>query len=86
MLLLVTGSPLLAVSKFVQGKLALDWRHWLTDDMLSSYFSDRAFYNFKIRLQNATGDTAAISSNAVDTDSSAVSTAFCPGQDPGLAA
>jgi len=34
----------LIVKNFVQEKLALYWRKWLTNNFLHNYFSDRAFY------------------------------------------
>jgi len=34
----------LIVKNFVQEKLALYWRKWLTNDFLHNYFGDRAFY------------------------------------------
>lgn len=34
--------------RFVQGKLGLDWRRWLTEHLCGLYFSNRAFYALKI--------------------------------------
>ena len=46
--ILLVAAPLFALSKFVQGKLGLDWRRWLTEHLCSLYFSNRAFYSLKI--------------------------------------
>lgn len=46
--ILLAASPLFALSKFVQGKLGLDWRRWLTEHLCGLYFSNRAFYSLKI--------------------------------------
>lgn len=70
MLLLVAASPLFALSKFVQGKLALDWRHWLTNHMLSSYFSDRAYYKLKMGAHVGAASAASTSSDALKAGSS----------------
>lgn len=47
-ILLLAAAPLFALSKFVQGKLGLDWRRWLTGHLCGLYFSNRAFYALKI--------------------------------------
>lgn len=36
------------VRRFVQGKLGLDWRRWLTEHLCGLYFGNRAFYALKI--------------------------------------
>ncbi len=46
--LLMAGAPLFALSRFVQGKLGLDWRRWLSEHLCQLYFSNRAFYALKI--------------------------------------
>lgn len=46
--ILLAAAPLFALSKFVQGKLGLDWRRWLTEHLCGLYFSNRAFYSLKI--------------------------------------
>lgn len=46
--ILLAAAPLFALSKFVQGKLGLDWRRWLTEHMCGLYFSNRSFYLLKI--------------------------------------
>lgn len=47
--------------RFVQGKLGLDWRRWLTEHLCGLYFANRAFYALKIGY---------ISSNKTTTTSS----------------
>lgn len=46
--LLLAAAPLFAASKFVQGKLSLDWRRWLTEHLCGMYFGNRAFYSLKM--------------------------------------
>ncbi|CAN0152237.1 unnamed protein product, partial [Scytosiphon promiscuus] len=46
--LLLAAAPLFALSRFVQGKLGLDWRRWLTEHLCGLYFRNRAFYALKI--------------------------------------
>lgn len=48
MAILLAAAPLFAFSRFVQGKLGLDWRRWLTEHMCGLYFDNRAFYALKI--------------------------------------
>lgn len=45
--LLLSAAPIFAVSKFVQGKLGLDWRRWLTEHVCGLYFGNRAYYSLK---------------------------------------
>lgn len=35
-------------TRFVQGKLGLDWRRWLTEHLCGLYFQNRSFYALKI--------------------------------------
>ena len=46
--ILLAAAPLFALSRFVQGKLGLDWRRWLTEHLCGLYFGNRAFYALKI--------------------------------------
>ena len=48
MMILLAAGPLFAFSRFVQGKLGLDWRRWLTQHICGLYFGNRAFYALKI--------------------------------------
>ncbi len=42
---LIVYAPLFAGFSYLQNKLGLYWRRWLTDHFLGQYFSDRAFYD-----------------------------------------
>ena len=42
---LVVYAPLLGVYNYMQDRLGLFWRRWLTNSFLNKYFSDRAYYN-----------------------------------------
>lgn len=37
--------PVLALKNYVQAKLALFWRRWLTTQLLNEYFDDQSFYH-----------------------------------------
>ncbi|MEH2264745.1 ABC transporter ATP-binding protein/permease [Nostoc sp.] len=54
MLVLVVETLLIASSKFVRKKIALDWYKWLNNHILEKYFSNRAYYkiNFKSDIDN----------------------------------
>ncbi|MCC5645803.1 ATP-binding cassette domain-containing protein [Nostoc sp. CHAB 5824] len=54
MLVLVAETLLIASSKFVRKKIALDWYKWLNNHTLEKYFSNRAYYkiNFKSNIDN----------------------------------
>jgi putative ATP-binding cassette transporter len=43
--ILLFSVPISAFFYFVRDKLALDWRRWLTNRFIESYFNNRAFYN-----------------------------------------
>ncbi|CAM9945416.1 unnamed protein product, partial [Discosporangium mesarthrocarpum] len=45
--ILLFAAPLFALSQYVQGKLGLDWRSWLTTRLCNMYFSNRSFYTLK---------------------------------------
>jgi vitamin B12/bleomycin/antimicrobial peptide transport system ATP-binding/permease protein len=42
---LVIYAPLLAGYGYLRDRLSLQWRRWLTQRFIDSYFSDRAYYN-----------------------------------------
>jgi vitamin B12/bleomycin/antimicrobial peptide transport system ATP-binding/permease protein len=44
---LVAYAPLLAGYEYLQKRLGLEWRRWLTDRFVGDYFRDRAFYNLQ---------------------------------------
>lgn len=43
----VVGVPLLSSKTYVQAKLSLYWRRWLTDYFLTQYFAHRTFYHLQ---------------------------------------
>ncbi|AFZ33395.1 ABC transporter domain-containing protein (plasmid) [Gloeocapsa sp. PCC 7428] len=43
----ILGVPLLSSRTFVQGKLSIYWRRWLTDYFLSRYFAQRTYYHLQ---------------------------------------
>ncbi|NES99756.1 MAG: ABC transporter ATP-binding protein/permease [Sphaerospermopsis sp. SIO1G1] len=51
---LALATLLLGLSNYVRKKIALDWREWLNNYMLSKYLSNRAYYkiNFKSDIDN----------------------------------
>ncbi|MEH2058012.1 MAG: ATP-binding cassette domain-containing protein [Nostoc sp.] len=53
-LVIVVETLLIASSKFVRKKIALDWYKWLNNHTLEKYFSKRAYYkiNFKSDIDN----------------------------------
>ncbi|TVP65639.1 MAG: ABC transporter ATP-binding protein/permease [Leptolyngbya sp. LCM1.Bin17] len=44
---LVAYAPLLAGYEYLQKRLGLEWRRWLTNRFVGDYFGDRAFYNIQ---------------------------------------
>ena len=44
---LVAYAPLLAGYDYLQKRLGLEWRRWLTGRFVADYFSDRAFYDIQ---------------------------------------
>ena len=44
----VVGTPIVVGYRFVQRKLDIYWRKWLTEYFLDRYFSDRAYYEIKL--------------------------------------
>ena len=49
--LIVLGVPSLALNKYVQNKLSLYWRRWLTNSFLSQYLTDNKFYYLSLDKQ-----------------------------------
>lgn len=41
----VVGTPIVVYYSYVQEKLGVNWRDWLTNRFLDDYFSDRAYYD-----------------------------------------
>ncbi|MGJ5676871.1 MAG: ABC transporter ATP-binding protein/permease [Nostochopsis sp.] len=54
MLVLVLETGLIAFSRFVRKKIALDWYKWLNNHILEKYFRNRAYYkiNFQSDIDN----------------------------------
>ncbi|GAQ79029.1 ATP-binding cassette transporter [Klebsormidium nitens] len=46
--ILVVATPLFAVYDYVQDLLALEWREWMTNLLVSNYFARRAFFDLKL--------------------------------------
>ena len=44
LVLLVVAVPIYALYYFVRDRLGLSWRRWLTNSVLDSYFTNRAYY------------------------------------------
>jgi putative ATP-binding cassette transporter len=44
---LVAYAPLMAGYEYLQKRLGLGWRRWLTERLVEDYFGDRAFYNLQ---------------------------------------
>lgn len=45
---IILGVPLLSLKTYIQAKLSLHWRRWLTDRFLSHYFAEDRFYAISI--------------------------------------
>jgi putative ATP-binding cassette transporter len=52
--LLVVGTPIVVMFGYLQDKLGLQWREWLTNHFLDKYFQNRAYYqiNFNQKIDN----------------------------------
>lgn len=46
-LIIMVASPLFAAADWVEQRLTLEWRNWLTSYLLRVYFADRAFFKLK---------------------------------------
>lgn len=46
--IIVIAAPLYAYYHYMQDLLSLEWRVWLTEYLLSSYFSNRAYFDLKM--------------------------------------
>lgn len=40
----IIGTPIVVIYGYIQDKLGLYWREWMTDSFLGSYFQNRAYY------------------------------------------
>ena len=43
-LIIVVAAPLMAVQYYLEARLTLEWRRWLTNRLLMAYFSDQTFF------------------------------------------
>lgn len=52
--LLIIAVPIYSLYYFVRDKLAINWRRWLTEKMLDTYFRDRAYFdlNSNVNIDN----------------------------------
>ena len=48
---LVLGIPVFVMRDYYQSKLALDWRQWMTNNLMDQYFKDRKFYTLQASAQ-----------------------------------
>ena len=48
--IILLAAPLFAASDFVEQRLVLEWRRWLTTHIMAGYFANRAFYNLHHQL------------------------------------
>lgn len=46
---ILAATPMFAFADYVEARLKLEWRRWLTVRLLTAYFADRAFFNLKLR-------------------------------------
>ncbi|DBB06377.1 hypothetical protein WJX77_005903 [Trebouxia sp. C0004] len=46
-LIILMACPLFAIADWVEQRLTLEWRNWLTSYLLRAYFADRAFFKLK---------------------------------------
>ena len=46
--IILFGMPLFAAADWAEALLKLEWRQHLTNQLLRTYFSGRAFYNLKL--------------------------------------
>lgn len=49
---IIMACPLLALGDWVEQRLTLEWRNWLTSYLLRAYFADRSFFKLKQQAGN----------------------------------
>eukprot|EP00466_Bigelowiella_natans_P020674 jgi/Bigna1/41236/e_gw1.51.107.1 len=59
-LALIAGVPVSVFYRFQREKLALKWREWMTERVLSLYTANRAFYSISTNQQTAGGEGTAL--------------------------
>lgn len=52
--IILLACPLFATADWVEQRLTLEWRSWLTSYLLRAYFANRSF--FKLKLQSSSLD------------------------------
>ena len=52
--IILIAAPLFTVSDFVEDRLVLEWRSWLTRELLTGYYANRSF--FKLHQYTGTLD------------------------------
>ena len=45
--IIIVACPLFALADWVEQRLTLEWRNWLTSYLLRAYFADRSFFKLK---------------------------------------
>ena len=45
----VVGTPIVVIYRYIQDKLSLYWRDWMTNKFLNKYFQNRAYYEINSR-------------------------------------
>lgn len=53
-IIILLACPLFALADWVEQRLTLEWRNWLTSYLLRAYFANRAF--FKLKQQSGSLD------------------------------
>ena len=43
--MIVIAAPTFAATDFVQDRLKVEWRNWLTTEMLNAYYAKRSYYH-----------------------------------------
>ena len=42
--IIAVAVPLFATTEYVEARVTLEWRNWLSHELLRGYYADRAFY------------------------------------------
>lgn len=45
--IIIVACPLFATADWVEQRLTLEWRNWLTSYLLRAYFAERSFFKLK---------------------------------------
>lgn len=49
-LVILVAAPLFSASDFVEMRLVLEWRRWLTNMLMAGYFANRTFFKLHHQL------------------------------------